>query len=612
MSAYKPTDELRIGKIIEVNGTSIRVELGCDLTDLSRTFQGRVYPIGQMASIVKIHFGRRILFGYVRMLRMRSDMVLDAGQTPISAADDSRILEADLFGQGQWELAKGRLKFSRGIETYPLPLQDCYLTTNDELELLYSSAEANLEEGATSPLVSIGTYIGGTSAVCRADIDKLFGHHCAVLGSTGSGKSGTVAAIFHAVLAHESAEGQVLRPRVVLIDPHGEYGRAFSKRAKIFRAYSEAAATGEEHTPLRLPYWLMSSDEFRSLVIGKTEHEATSQNNIVYDALNYARLMEAGLVVPIDDNATGGQELTPAVGHDEDEVLSFDKDRPIPFKLSEYISHIKKVQGRKPGKKDELPASDTTRKRIEGILNKLRVLRANPQLNFLLQEYDESAPTIQDVLSQFVGEIGEEKTADIRIIDISGLPNEVAGPLTAVIARLLFQYKIWQTAEERERDPVLFACEEAHRYVPNHGEAQYREAQDAIRRIAKEGRKYGLGLMLVSQRPSDVESTVLSQCNSWIVMRLSNASDQEHVARFLPDSLSGLTRILSSLTRREAIFVGEAAALPSRVRIHELSDNQIPASADISFSNGWSKAPITTEELNAIAKRWGVDVSKVE
>ena len=609
MTAFKPTDELRIGKIIEVNGTSIRVELGGDLTDLSRTFQGRVYPIGQMASIVKIHFGRRILFGYVRMLRMRSDLALDAGQAPISPADDSRILEADLFGQGQWEAAKRRLKFSRGIETYPLPLQDCYLTTNDELEHLYSSAEANLEEGATSPLVPIGTYVGGTSAVCRADIDKLFGHHCAVLGSTGSGKSGTVATIMHAVLDHQSGEGEKLRPRVVLIDPHGEYGRAFGDRAKVYRAYSEAAAGGEEHASLRLPYWLMSSDEFRSLVIGKTEHEATSQNNIVYDALNYARLVEAGLVVPIDENAVGGQELKPAEGHVEDEVLGFDKDRPIPFKLSEFISHVKKVQGRKPGKTEELTASDQTRKRIDGILNKIRVLRADPQLNFLLKEYDDDAPTIQDVLGQFVGEIDEANKADIRIIDISGLPNEVAGPLTAVIARLLFQYKVWQTVEERERDPVLFACEEAHRYVPNHGEAQYREAQDAIRRIAKEGRKYGLGLMLVSQRPSDVESTVLSQCNSWIVMRLSNASDQEHVARFLPDSLTGLTRILSSLTRREVIFVGEAAALPSRVRIHELLDDQLPASADISFSDGWSKPPMSTDELDAIAKRWGVDVN---
>jgi len=147
-------------------------------------------------------------------------------------------------------------------------------------------------------------------------------------------------------------------------------------------------------------------------------------------------------------------------------------------------------------------------------------------------------------------------------------------------------------------------CEEAHRYVPDRGDAQYREAQDAIRRIAREGRKYGLGLMLVSQRPADVESTVLSQCNSWIVLRLTNGADQEHVARFLPDSLAGLTKILSSLSRREAVFVGEAAALPSRIKIRHLNDDQLPRSGDVRYSLGWTQEPLTTQELDAVVARW--------
>ena len=152
--------------------------------------------------------------------------------------------------------------------------------------------------------------------------------------------------------------------------------------------------------------------------------------------------------------------------------------------------------------------------------------------------------------------------------------------------------------------PVLFICEEAHRYVPNHGEAQYKEAQEAVRRIAKEGRKYGVGLMLISQRPSDVEATVLSQCNSWIILRLTNSSDQAHVAKFLPDSLVGLTKMLPSLTRREAIFVGEAAALPSRIRINKLLPEQLPDSNDISFVKGWLNEPMVTAELKGICDRW--------
>ena len=180
----------------------------------------------------------------------------------------------------------------------------------------------------------------------------------------------------------------------------------------------------------------------------------------------------------------------------------------------------------------------------------------------------------------------------------------MAGPLTALIARLLFQYKLWQTKDERKTDPILFVCEEAHRYVPNHGEAQYKEAQEAVRRIAKEGRKYGIGLMLVSQRPSDVESTVLSQCNSWLILRLTNSNDQQHVAKFLPDSLAGLTSMLSALTRREALFVGEAAALPSRIRITKLPLDKLPDSHDISFVEGWTNQHAKVDQLKEITNKW--------
>jgi DNA helicase HerA-like ATPase len=151
-------------------------------------------------------------------------------------------------------------------------------------------------------------------------------------------------------------------------------------------------------------------------------------------------------------------------------------------------------------------------------------------------------------------------------------------------------------------------CEEAHRYVPNAGEAQYKEAQSSIRRIAKEGRKYGIGLMLVSQRPSEVESTVLSQCNTWIVLRLTNANDKNYVSSMLPDNVGGLTQLLSSLTRSEAIFVGEAAVFPSRIKIRQLNENQLPNSGDISFIKGWSDVPINETSIETVMNRWlGLD-----
>ncbi|MBD0777760.1 ATP-binding protein [Maribacter sp. ANRC-HE7] len=597
---FSTSSALKIGRITEVNGSTIRIELDGKITELTRAVSGQVYSIGQIGSIIKVHFGRKILFAYVRMLRMHSDILAEEGKTPILPGDDKRLLEADLFGQGVWDTKAQRLTFSRGIETYPLPLQDAFLCLNAELECIYRAAE-NINEKSDNPMIPIGHYVGGSSAICRANIDKLFGHHCAILGSTGSGKSGTVASILHSVLSHDS-NGSSITPRIVIIDPHGEYAKAFKGKAVVYRAYNEASSESNDSVQLKLPYWLMSSDEFKSLVIGKTEFEATSQTNMIYQAVYYARLLNAGLVENVGEDPMGQADCEiPKAGKNENDILNFDRDKPIPFLLSEFVKHTDKVQGRKAGKIDNLTPSDSNRQKIEAILKKLKVLRSNPQLSFLMEEFGVSSPTLDEILNQFVG---AQDDKNLRIIDISGLPNEVAGPLTALIARLLFQYKLWQTREEREKDPVLFICEEAHRYVPNHGEAQYKEAQEAVRRIAKEGRKYGIGLMLVSQRPSDVEATVLSQCNSWIILRLTNSSDQDHVSKFLPDSLSGLTKMLPSLVRREAIFVGEAAALPSRIKINELDESQLPDSNDISFVKGWINPPTNLESLKKIGSRW--------
>ncbi|WP_175890362.1 ATP-binding protein [Burkholderia cepacia] len=508
-------------------------------------------------------------------------------------------MEADLFAQGLWNAESNVLDYSRGVDTYPLPLQSVYLTTADELETLFVAAEHVNENDVASPLVALGEYVGANGATCRANIDKLFGQHCAILGSTGSGKSGTVAAVIHSVLEHRALDGRQIRPRIVLIDPHGEYAAAFRERAVVYRAYDAAAPEAAQANALQLPYWLMSGDELRGLIVGKGESEATSQNNIVFKALKHARMVAAGIVQPLPaDGVVGDRADALCEGKTVQDIAAFDRDRPIKFSLTEFRRHVDEVQGRKTAKTDNLSTSD--RKSLDSLLDKLDVLVADPRLRFLMDEHEEAS--VESVLAQLIGVADGQPT--VRIIDISGLRNEVAGPLAAAISRLLFSYKVWQTRAERDRDPVLLVCEEAHRYVPDRGEAQYREAQDAIRRIAREGRKYGLGLMLVSQRPSDVESTVLSQCNSWVVLRLSNGSDQEHVGRFLPDSLAGLTRILSSLSRREAIFVGEAAALPARIRIRELESNQVPDSADIRFSAGWAAQPLEMGDIQRIVARW--------
>jgi DNA helicase HerA-like ATPase len=613
-NTFELISDLKIGHIVEVSGTSIRVELSGDVTELTRIHEGRVYPIGQIGSIVKVHFGRRLVFGFVTLLRMRSEELSDLVK-PIAPDADQRIMEVELFAEGIWNSAKEQLHFVRGVTTYPLPRQTVHLLTREEAGEIYTAAEGQQKGKMYDPLVPFAHYVGADNAICRANIDKMLGMHCAVLGSTGSGKSGAVAALLHSMLEHKPSGQEVGHPRIVVLDPHGEYGHAFKERAVVYRAYDPLGTEDTTGVPISLPYWLMSADEFRMLAIGKTEKEATSQNNIIYKALTHARMVAAGLVeaAPKDFGVSAPEEglesgpLRLRSGVAENSALEFDRDKPRPFSLDELVNHIRFVQGINvsAGRTKPKSTTDLSKDGFRSILDKIKVLRNDPRINFLMKEWSAADSSLEKIIAQLVGESTAEsgENKDIRILDISGLPNEVAGPLAAMLARLLFQYKLYQTNEERKRDPVLLVCEEAHRYVPDRGDAEYAAAQTAIRRIAREGRKYGIGLMLVSQRPADVESTVISQCGTWLVLRLTNAADQQQVSRFLPDGLSGMTKALPNLAQQEAIFVGEGAAMPARVRIRDLLPDKLPKSDTAKFAQGWTLKRLSEEEIKAVANR---------
>jgi DNA helicase HerA-like ATPase len=553
-----PVENLAIGKVIEVDGTHIVAELDVKITELSRVFGGDTYPIGQFGSVVKIHFGRRLIYAYVGRLRMKAEFERERGMVA-SASPDERVIEADLFGEAEWiqdtklKPPQWTLEFDRGVSTFPLPQQTVYLTPKSELRHIYGQGK-----GAT---VLLGVHVGSGETPCYAEMNELLGKHTAILGSTGAGKSGTVAAVIHGLLERGAAEKYAKwQPRIVIFDPHNEYGPAFPKHKRL----------STDEGSLKLPYWLLNSQETLALVIGKTEFLATSQANIVKRALWTAR-------------ESGGKAL-------KIDTAKIVIDSPVPYDFKLFKNIIEQERNAlTPSKQDS----------HNSILAKIEVLENDARLRFLLDLWDGKSDPFAAIISQFLG-----RGDPVRIIDLSGLPNEVAGIASAVIARTLFNYKLWQTQKEREADPVVLVCEEAHRYVPDRGEAQYEAAQEAIRRIAKEGRKYGIGLLLVSQRPGEVESTVLSQCNSWIVHRITNDVDRKHVQSILPDSLAGLTKVLSGLRRQEAIFVGQAAVLPSRIMIRTLDEKQRPRSHDIDFDKGWQNDPISDADLAKIAGRW--------
>jgi len=555
----EPISNLEIGAVIEVDGTHIIAELDPKITELTRVYGGIIYPIGQFGSIIKIHYGARLIFGYVGRLRMKSEYEREKGLTPESSGS-ARIIEADLFGEGEWlfdtDKNEWKLAFERGVTTFPLPQQKVYLTPRSDLGFIYG-------EG-TGPVILLGEHVGSGGTPCYAEMNELLGKHTAILGSTGAGKSGTVAAILHAILDRGGEAGhKKWHPQIVVLDPHNEYSAAFPDHVRLCT----------DENSLSLPYWLLNLQETVNLLIGKTEFVATSQANIVKTAILLAR-----------------RDAAQTVNLNEAEI---NVDSPVPYELDRFVHHVENSTNK--------PPQASKQESWNSILHKIEVLKNDSRLAFMMQEWDGVADPFPEIVKQFLGD-----SDPIRIVDLSGVPNEVAGAASSAIARTLFSVKLWQTREERESNPVLLVCEEAHRYVPNRGEAQYEAAQDAIRRLAKEGRKYGIGLMLVSQRPSEVEATVLSQCNSWIVLRITNDSDRSHVQGILPDSLAGLTKVLSGLRRREAIFVGQAAVLPSRILIRDLvkDGKPLPRSQDIDFDTGWQGSPITDEHLTEVGKRW--------
>ncbi len=354
----EPVENLLIGTIIEVDGPRVIAELDTRIVELSRVYAGAIYPIGQFGSIVKIHFGRKIIYGYVSRLRMKSEYERERGIEPASVAT-ARVIEADLFGEGEWVHGESwQLKFERGVSTYPLPQQGLYLTPRSELSFVYGKGK-----GCT---IELGEHVGSAGTPCHADLNELLGKHTAILGSTGAGKSGTVAAILHSIMEHGANAGHdVWHPRIVLLDPHNEYGDAFPGHMRM--------ATDEEGS-LCLPYWLLDMHETIGLLIGKTEFVATSQVNIVKRALLNAR-------------RAGAEKI----GLNPEDITV---DSPVPYELSVFRNDVDSQKPSQPSKQDSYLS----------ILAKLDVLCNDARMNFMMRPWSGESDGFSSVVSQFMGD----------------------------------------------------------------------------------------------------------------------------------------------------------------------------------------------------------------
>ena len=537
---------LKIGRVVEVSGSKVTGALEGTVEDLYRTFKSRRYTVGQVGSIVKIEAGDKLVFGVVTALRM-TETLLDGAATAgaIDAAPDAKWLEIELFGEAlRTGLGESDFDFHRGVVTYPLPGQGIFVTSIAELARIYHKPDKSS--------IHVGTLSQASSLPVYLLTDELLGKHFAVLGTTGSGKSCTVTVLLRSIL------GVAPKAHMILLDPHNEYRRAFPDSAETI-----------DPTTLNLPHWLLNFEESIELFIGRTEHAATSQTNILKDAMLAARR-------DFELSGIASEKVT--------------VDTPVPYKLSKLIENIDA----------SMPPQSSKQEPYIKIKNKVETLRQDRRFSFLIRP-DEA---VDDELATIVGQYLRIPVSDkpLSIIDLSGVPSDVVDVVVSVLCRMIFDFAVWSPRPVQV--PIVLVCEEAHRYAPHRVDAAFQPTRQALARIAKEGRKYGVGLGLISQRPSELAESILSQCNTLIALRMSNEQDQNFVQRALPDSVRSLVNVLSTLRTQEALVVGEGSVVPVRMRFNDLAEEHQPQSTDVHFGRCWENETTSGEYVEDVVRRW--------
>ena len=450
--------------------------------------------------------------------------------------------------------------FERGVTQYP--------TTGAEVHAIGSADIARMFDRYQSKGLAVGTLASHPSLKVCLDPTNLFGRHSAILGQTGSGKSWTVASIVQKTVA------VMPKAHIIILDLHGEYCWKREDGSRHY-AFADSIIRHVDARDLEIPYWLMTYAELCDLLIDRTEQAAHNQTAFFRDTLRQLRE---------EEKITLGLERVTV-------------DTPVYFSLDKLIAKVKAknsemVQGSKrPKQGDMFGAFDRFLIRLESRMNDVRY-------DFLLKpKVRTSSASLSNLLRDFVG-LGTPK-ATVTVIDLSSVPFDVRPTVAAQIGRLAFEFNYWNP--EYREFPILLMCEEAHAYITRESDIQFAGSRKSMERIAKEGRKYGVGLAVVSQRPHEVSETVLAQCGTFICLRITNPNDQSYVRSLVPESEGDLVSVLAGLGRGEALVLGEAVPLPTRLQFEK--PNPTPNSDDVDFYAKWTTGPDDLD-VDAIVKRW--------
>ena len=612
------SDPTLIGTVQDVTGTSVSVSLvSATATGLS-FYKGESYRIGQVGSFVRIPLGYTSLFGIVSQV--------GAGAAPKTEGDlhpwGNQWLKVQLVGE------RGRAgKFERGVSQHPTINDAVHIVTEDDLREIYGP-------GDPVDFVTVGHLASAESIPALVNINRLVTRHSAVVGTTGAGKSTTVAGLLTVL----SEPTRYPSARIVVLDIHGEYAKALVDRSSVFRVSTDANAEKGEK-PLQIPFWALSFDELVKLSFGDLSDEAMaavgdaivalkreSLGNQPREGITAARLTVDSPVpfcihkLWFDLHQREHRTIIPKPGGAPDEVESaYVLDTAgNPLQLGDAMSVTaplyRTVKTTGPANERVNWGRDpiNIRQQLAVLGSKLR----DPQFAFLFNSGD-WRPGIDGTVTKDLDALLKDwlgSSAPISILDLSGIPPAVLSDLIGALLRILYDALFWgrNLPEGGRLRPLMLVLEEAHAYL---GKEHIGTASSAVRRIAKEGRKYGVGVMIVSQRPSEIDPTILSQCGTIFAMRLANDIDRGQVTGAASDNLKGLFDMLPILRTGEAIIVGEAVSLPMRTLIDPPDRNRWPDSRDPNVAvrgdptkgyddeGGWA-TPRQPEDYKIVMRQW--------
>ena len=499
-----------------------------------------------IGATVSIHTPRSLVIGIVTGLSVPT-AELDGEQAVL------RLFEVDLVGEVRVDQETGERRFNRGVTTLPTLGDGVGLTDPESLAAVYSA------QGR--PAVEIGTLSQDAKVPATVLVDELLSKHFAIVGSTGAGKSCGIAALLHGLT------GTFPGSRIIVLDIHNEYSAAFNGQAEVIHPGN-----------LYLPFWLLSFDELASVFMTSDNPDAEDME-VLHDAVMFSkrRAGESRAPRPAAQLRRASDAPTATI------------DSPTPFRLADISAYIEEQMG-----KLERTRSTIALRRIRA---RIETLMSDPRYAFMFGGY-----VVQDRLTEIIGRLFRIPTAGkpVTILDLSAVPSEILNVVISVICRLAFDLGVWS----RGQYPMTLICEEAHRYVPLDKALGFEPTRLAVTRIAKEGRKYGISLGVVTQRPAEIDPTLLSQCSTLFAYRLSNDADQQAVRARSADCAARLLDFLSSLGDGEAIAIGQGVSMPMRIRMRRLAAHELPAGSGHPFSEMWKRETTDLSELEGIVNRW--------